>query len=133
MRNERSGWRGLSVGLAAVLVAGLWCGPLRPGVLRAQQGGGSATRPAEPVGIEPQASGTSDEVLKGRMQQVQEAAVSERHRRMVADSDRLLQLATDLKAEVDKSTKDEMSVTAIKEATEIEKLAREVKERMKGN
>ena len=56
----------------------------------------------------------------------------QRHKRMMADADKLLQLATELKEDVDKSTKNEMSVTAVKEAAEIEKLAHDVKERMKG-
>jgi hypothetical protein len=37
-----------------------------------------------------------------------------------------------LKEEVDKSSKDTMSITVIKKAEEIEKLAKSVKERMKG-
>jgi len=53
-------------------------------------------------------------------------------KRLVADTDKLLALATDLKAQVDKSTKDTLSVDVIKKAEEIEKLARSVKERMKG-
>jgi hypothetical protein len=51
---------------------------------------------------------------------------------LVADTDRLLVLATDLKARVDKSTKDTLSLDVIKKADEIEKLAHSVKERMKG-
>ena len=57
---------------------------------------------------------------------------SDRQKRLVADTDKLLALATDLKAQVDKSTKDTLSVDVIKKADEIEKLARSVKERMKG-
>jgi hypothetical protein len=79
--------------------------------------------------MEPPVPTSSDDKLKEQMQQ---AAGNERHRRMVADSDKLLQLATELKEEVDKSTKNEMSVNAIKKAAEIEKLARDVKDRMKG-
>jgi hypothetical protein len=56
----------------------------------------------------------------------------DRQKRLVADTAKLLVLATDLKAQVDKSTKDTMSVDVIKKADEIEKLARSVKERMKG-
>ena len=41
---------------------------------------------------------------------------------------RLLKLATELKAEVDKSSKDTLSVSVIRKAEEIEKLARSVKE-----
>lgn len=39
----------------------------------------------------------------------------------------LLKLATDLKAQVDKSTKDQLSVTVVREAGQIERLARKVK------
>ena len=57
---------------------------------------------------------------------------NDRQRRLVADTDKLLALATDLKTQVDKSTKDTLSVDVIKKADEIEKLAHSVKERMKG-
>ena len=57
---------------------------------------------------------------------------NDRQKRLVADTDKLLSLATDLKAQVDKSTKDTLSVDVIKKAEEIEKLAHSVKERMKG-
>jgi len=50
----------------------------------------------------------------------------------VEDTEKLLALATDLKTQVDKSTKDTLSVDVIKKADEIEKLAHSVKERMKG-
>ena len=56
----------------------------------------------------------------------------DRQKRLVADTDKLLELATDLKEQVDKSTKDTLSVDVIKKADEIEKLAHSVKERMKG-
>ena len=56
----------------------------------------------------------------------------DRQKRLVADTDKLLALATDLKAQVDKSTKNTLSVDVIKKAEEIEKLAHNVKERMKG-
>ena len=57
---------------------------------------------------------------------------TDRQKRLVADTGKLLSLATDLKQQVDKSTKDTLSVDVIKKAEEIEKLARSVKERMKG-
>jgi hypothetical protein len=56
----------------------------------------------------------------------------DRQKRLVADTDKLLALATDLKAQVDKSTKNTLSVDVIKKADEIEKLAHSVKDRMKG-
>jgi len=52
-------------------------------------------------------------------------------KQLKADAERLLKLATDLKAEVDKTTKDTMSVDVIRKADEIEKLARGIEQQMK--
>jgi len=52
---------------------------------------------------------------------------------MSEDSEKLLKLATELKAEVDKSTKDTLSLGVIRKADEIEKLAHAVKEKMKSS
>lgn len=59
-----------------------------------------------------------------------EAINAERKRQITADSARLLKLATDLKIEVDKTGKDELSIFVIRKAEEIEKLAHGVKEKM---
>jgi hypothetical protein len=67
-----------------------------------------------------------------RAEQQEKLRNDDRQKRLVADTDKLLLLATDLKAQVDKSTKDTLSVDVIKKAEEIEKLAHSVKERMKG-
>jgi hypothetical protein len=55
----------------------------------------------------------------------------DRHKRLIADTDKLLQLATELKVDVDKSTPNELSVKVIQKATEMEKLSHDVKERMR--
>jgi hypothetical protein len=60
-----------------------------------------------------------------------EAANAERKKQITDDSALLLKLATDLKTEVDKTDKDTLSLTVIRKADEIEKLAHSVKERMK--
>jgi hypothetical protein len=67
-----------------------------------------------------------------RAEQQEKLRNNDRQKRLVADTERLLSLATDLKEQVDKSTKDTLSVDVIKKADEIEKLAHSVKERMKG-
>jgi hypothetical protein len=59
------------------------------------------------------------------------AANAERRKQIAEDSARLLKLATDLKGEVDKTTKDTLSLNVIRKADEIEKLAHSVKEKMK--
>lgn len=60
-----------------------------------------------------------------------DAANVERKRQITDDSARLLKLASDLKAEVDKTSKDTLSLGVIRKAEEIEKLAHNVKEKMK--
>jgi hypothetical protein len=60
-----------------------------------------------------------------------EAASTERKKQIANDSAKLLKLATDLKSEVDKTSKDTLSLTVIRKADEIEKLAHDVKEKMK--
>ena len=60
-----------------------------------------------------------------------DAANAERRKQLADDSAKLLKLATDLKAEVDKTTKDTLSLGVIRKADEIEKLAHSVKEKMK--
>jgi hypothetical protein len=55
----------------------------------------------------------------------------ERKKQIADDSAKLLKLATDLKAEVDRTNKDTLSLTVIRKADEIERLAHSVKEKMK--
>lgn len=55
----------------------------------------------------------------------------ERKHQLTEDSARLLRLATDLKTEVDKTSKDTLSLGVIRKADEIEHLAHSVKEKMK--
>lgn len=59
-------------------------------------------------------------------------AINLARKKQIADeSAMLLKLATDLKTEVDKTNKDTLSITVIRKAEAIEKLAHDVKEKMK--
>ncbi len=55
----------------------------------------------------------------------------DRQKEIVADTQKLLDLAKKLKDEVDKSNKDQLSISVVDTANQIEKLARTVKERMR--
>ena len=57
---------------------------------------------------------------------------TDRQKKLVSDTDKLLSLATELKQEVDKTDKNTLSVDVVKKADEIERLAHSVKEKMKG-
>jgi uncharacterized protein YpuA (DUF1002 family) len=59
------------------------------------------------------------------------AANEERKKQISDDTAKLLKLAADLKAEVDKTNKDTLSLNVIRKADEIERLAHDVKEKMK--
>jgi hypothetical protein len=63
----------------------------------------------------------------------EKARAIDRQKQLVLDTQRLLALANELKADVDKSSKDTLSLDVIRKADEIEKLAHTVKEKMKGN
>jgi hypothetical protein len=51
----------------------------------------------------------------------------QRRQEVAAECGNLLKMAADLKAEVDKTTKDELSLTVVRKAGEIEQLARKVR------
>ena len=59
-------------------------------------------------------------------------ASQERQADLKRDTDKLLKLATELKQYVDKSNENVLSLDVLKKAEAIEKLARSVKEKMKG-
>lgn len=95
--------------------------------------------PQHPAPVSPgQAPGSSDEndndpmAHRVMVQQAQKRN-TQRQQDIVNDTAKLLDLAQQLKAEVDKSSKEQMSVSVIKKAEEIEKLAKSVKEKMKGS
>jgi len=60
-------------------------------------------------------------------------ANKERQAALKRDTDKLLQLSTELKQYVDKSDENMLSLDVIKKPEEIEKLAHSVKDKMRGN
>jgi hypothetical protein len=75
----------------------------------------------------------SNDPMAGRMENQQAKSRNmERQKKLQADTEKLLSLATELKEQVDKTDKNILSVDVIKKADEIEKLAKSVKDRMKG-
>ncbi len=66
------------------------------------------------------------------MRDMEKKAVKERLAALKNDTDKLLKLSIELKAYVDKSDENVLSVDVIKKAEEIEKLAKSVRDKMKG-
>ena len=63
---------------------------------------------------------------------MEKRAAKERVAALKNDTEKLLKLSTELKAYVDKSDENVLSLEVIKKAEEIEKLAKSVKDKMKG-
>ena len=59
--------------------------------------------------------------------------MQERKNQLAVDTAKLLQLANELKSEMDKSSKDTLSLVVIKKADEVEKLAHKVRDEMKAS
>lgn len=68
----------------------------------------------------------------GLAEQQERSRNSDRQKKLVEDTNKLLSVATDLKRQVDKNSKDATSAEAARKAEEIEKLAKSVRDRMKG-
>lgn len=99
--------------------------------IQSQQVPRSPTPPGLPP-IDGGAGGSGEGLPPSVMARQAKARNDDRQKQLVADTNKLLQLATELKADVDKTNKDVLSVDVIKKADEIEKLAKSVKDRMKG-
>jgi len=96
-------------------------------------GGGTPQFPRVPPEIRriPDAN-EQDKINQNQGQKVNLEAVNLARKKMIADeSTVLLKLAMDLKSEVDKTNQDTLSLNVIRKADAIEKLAHDVKEKMK--
>ena len=95
--------------------------------------------PQRPAPVSPGQAPTSsddndnDAMSRHAMEQQAERRNTQRQQDIVKDTTKLLELAQQLKTEVDKSRRDQLSVSVVKKAEEIEKLAKAVKEKMKGS
>jgi type VI protein secretion system component VasF len=90
-----------------------------------QSGSGSATQKQTPANTSPKDTGTPPAQTA-----TQPLTPAERKRaELLADTEKLYQLTQELKAEVAKSNKDTLSVSVVKKAQEVERLAKSIKER----
>jgi len=72
-----------------------------------------------------------DAMVARQQQKLAETATTERQKQLSDEAAKLLQLATELKAAVDKSNKNEMSLEVIRKADDVEKLAHDLKLKMR--
>jgi hypothetical protein len=73
-----------------------------------------------------------DEARSRIMRDMEKKAAKERVATLKRDTDKLLKLSVELKAYVDKSDENVLSLDVVRKADEIEKLAKSVKDKMKG-
>lgn len=90
----------------------------------------------QPVASQTRVNLTSEAKLQSEgaaktVSQKSEEAVSARKKQISDQSSQLLAMALSLKAEVDKTNKDTLSLKVIRKADEIERLAKTVKEKIK--
>jgi hypothetical protein len=89
--------------------------------------GSTPTSPAPPIqGIPPDDVGP-------RQAEMAKKANQQRQVQLKSDTDKLVKLAGELKAYVDKTNENMLSLDVMKKAEEIEKLAHSVREKMKGS
>ena len=84
-------------------------------------------------GTRPSAAPTDEDDARQRLEREMIKKVNEeRQAALKSDTEKLLKLAIELKAYVDKSNEHVLSLEVVNKAAEIEKLAHSVKEKMKG-
>ena len=129
MRRSNAKLRWVAVALAGILLTGAWVPNRRLGlraVFAAQgapQNSQSPTLPPEP----PPFGHRDDNAKTVEQVQIQKAQNANWQKQLTQDTAKLLELAKQLKEEVDKSNGSTLSVDVIKKATEIDKLAKSVK------
>jgi len=79
-----------------------------------------------------EAPADGDEASARLARDMAKKANTERHAAIKSDTEKLLKLAVELKASVDKSNENLLSMEVVKKAEEIEKLAHSVRDKMKG-
>jgi hypothetical protein len=81
--------------------------------------------------ITPQVETRQDPAQREMQDRMSRAANKKRQQDIREETDKLFQLATELKAAVDKTNENLLSLDVVHKAEEVEKLAKKVKEKMK--
>lgn len=101
-----------------------------------QMSGNASPTPLQPTVMpdarNPRAATPDDAMMRSAVEKQARLRNDERQKRLVSDTEKLLQLATQLHNDVAKTDKNVLSLDVIRRAEEIERLAHGVKDRMKG-
>ena len=94
--------------------------------------GGTFLATSAPAAVAPQFDSRQQDPAQKEMQErMLREANKKRQQDIREDTDKLFQLATELKAAVDKSNENLLSLDVVRKADEVEKLAKKVKDKMK--
>ena len=128
-------WKAASTGVTVVLMLGAG---MRTVPVAAQQQTPGALPPlsAPTQGPAVRGIGSPTDIGENPMRESAHEALirqanEQRHKRMLDDANKMVQLSNELKADVEKTQKDELSIEVLKKAAEVEKLAHDVQQRMK--
>jgi hypothetical protein len=91
---------------------------------------GGAQQPAPQTAAQPPAAQTAPNVEVAANNQPPAAPQTAKQKQLADDTAKLLQLANELKVELDKSSKDTLSLNVMKKAEQVEKLAHKVRDEM---
>ena len=115
------------LGIAVLAAAG--CMPMEAG----QAGTWGAPGASQDRPLDPNRRQEPPDPSRARLQEEQAKKVNdERQKRLEGDTAKLYELAGELKEQVAKSDKNTLSVDVVKKADEIERLAKSVKDKMRG-
>jgi hypothetical protein len=93
--------------------------------------GQTSNHPFTPDDTVPRQGRPEDQAREKMLKDMEKRRNEDRQKQIKRDSEKLLQLATELKDYVDRSNENILSMDVIKKAEEIEKYAHSVKEKMK--
>jgi hypothetical protein len=99
----------------------------------AQQPKPPAAASSEPAKPSPDAAATAAADSAAKPAAQPDANLTPQQKQLAEDTAQLLTLANELKAEMDKSSKDTLSLNVVKKADQIEKLARKVRAEMRAS
>lgn len=119
--------RGLLIGVSLLLVLGA-----APRTVAQTAGGVPPVGDASVAGRAGQQDGDTVSSNPRLMASLEARRNVERQKQLEADTQKLFVLAQQLRDEVAKSNKDELSIAVVKKSEEIEKLAKSVKDKMRG-
>lgn len=125
-RGRHGGWA-----LAGVVAAVVLAGAAFPRQQPQTPTGSGGSNPIPQAKSVPDATAQSKAPEEKPLQQTGDATSPDPNRQFAQDSAKLLELATDLKAEVDKTNKDTLSLRVVRKAEELERFAHNVRTRMK--